>query len=116
MTAAELHPAIREALGAHECFRRIGFTPDQIFVGLQEGVLFTAVVRGGRQFAVTSGPCALDLEALLPQWRAACAWWNASSSSDERHEIFEGSKMRRGAVNVLIQMIDAGFAVKPADA
>lgn len=116
MTRGDLHPAILEALGAHEWFRRIGFTNDQIFVGLQDGLLFTAVVRDGRTHAVKAGACEIDLEALLLVWRDACAWWNRAANDAEKLDIFEGSKIRRGSVHVLTEMVVAGFAVKPADA
>jgi hypothetical protein len=72
MTYDDIHPTFRNALGVHEVFRRVGFTPEDIFVHRNpDGEMHVAVVQGEKRFAVTVGFVPHETEeAWADDWNA----------------------------------------------
>ncbi len=111
MTPAELHPAIREALGAHEGFRRLGFYPAQIFIKPAAGQLFITVKRDGLEFNACMGSCDLHIDELRSQWGAAVQWWNGPATEEQRDEIFRAALTTKDSVGVIFALMSKGFDV-----
>lgn len=113
---APTHPIIREALAAHEVFRKLGFTPDEIFIRPRPAELFVTVQRGGLEFNFTLGKHDLgDANSVIAEWTAASEWWNNGPEA-ERTELFERSETRKIVVPLIIKLHAKGFAVRRSDA
>lgn len=55
---------LRQALYGHELMRRLGFTPDEIFVGIQDSHVIVKVQRGrDRYYAFKVAPTNLTVES-----------------------------------------------------
>ena len=108
----ELAPELREALGAHEVFRRLGFTSDEIYLRTHvEGLLLVTVRRDGLEANVLASPCELPPDRVLELWPAAVEWWNHDATDGQRRAIFESCRVRRGAASVVGELIATGFKI-----
>jgi hypothetical protein len=112
---APAHPIIREALAAHEVFRKLGFMPDEIFIRPRPNELFVTVQRAGKEFNLSLGAHDLDMVAVIKQWADATAWWNTGDNG-ERQELFDRSEVRKNVVPIIVSLTDKGFAIKRSDA
>lgn len=83
MTYADTHPTIRQLIGCHEGFRKLGFPADNLFVepashalGIAPGEMmcFMLLKWRGKEFRIGCGPWPkADEQGLRTQWHAACA-------------------------------------------
>ena len=112
---APTHPILREALAAHEVFRKLGFTPDEIFVRPQPGELFMTVQRTDKEFNLSIGTHDLDTTELIKQWADATVWWNAGDQA-EQQDLFERSEARKNVVTIIVSLTSKGFVIKRSDA
>lgn len=112
---APIHPIIREALAAHEVFRKLGFTPDEIFVR-PSPELFVTVRRGGLELNLSIGTHAMNVDDTVAAWTAGAEWWNTTNDEAARHELYEGSATRRNLVPLMVVLKNKGFAVHRSDA
>ena len=115
MTAADIHPILREALAAHEVFRKLGFTSDEIFLRPRPGGLFITVQRAGKEFNLDLGKHDLDMVAVIKQWADATVWWNTGDES-ERQDLLDRSATRLNVVPIIVLLTDKGFVVRRSDA
>ena len=114
--SAPSHPIIREALAAHEVFRKLGFTPDEIFLRPRPGELFVTVQRGGLEFNLDLGDHDIDdTNRVIALWAAGADWWN-TGPEPERRELFDTSEVRKSAVMIIAALQAKGFAVHRSDA
>ncbi len=106
MTEADVDPTVREWLFAREMLRRLGFSPDELFLAvhptgkfLDEGgrrrdlgrpTLFLRVEAQGRQWTWTIGPTDLPVDKIRDHFEAASVLWNAGG--------FEPDGLLRSAV------------------
>ena len=81
-----LDPSIRTALGMHEALRRLGVTPERIFVTAEAGQLCVALFpdQGPCGFPLGPEPTA-DCEAA---WQNAATWWNTTQDEQARNLIW----------------------------
>lgn len=112
---APTHPILREALAAHEVFRKLGFAPDEIFLRPQPSELFVTVQRADKEFNLSLGAHDLDMVAVIKQWADATAWWNTGDNG-ERQDLFERSEVRKNVVLIIVALTEKGFAIKRSDA
>lgn len=110
------HKIICEALAAHEVFRRLGFTPDEIFIHPHSDELFVVVKRAALMFSLTLGKHDInDVNSVIEKWTAAADWWN-TGPEPERRELFDRSEVRKNVVMIIAAMQAKGFAVHRSDA
>jgi hypothetical protein len=119
VTYDEIHPVIRAAIGAHEGFRKLGFSSDNLFCELaatpgapagQVGVFMTLQSRG-KAFRVGVGYWAANDE---PGARAA---WTSAVTAVNAHEVSEADLDRiwaesypcRDKVGFVTALLDKGF-------
>ena len=113
---APTHPIIREALAAHEVFRKLGFTPDEIFIRPRPDELFVTVRRSGLEFNFTLGKHDFgDVNTVIALWVAATEWWNMGPEA-ERTEMYERSETRKTVVPLIVALKAKGFAIHRSDA
>lgn len=112
---APTHPIIREALAVHEVFRKLGFTPDEIFIRPLPSKLFVTVQQAGKEFNLDLGAHDLDTVTVIKQWADASAWWNTGDNG-ERQEMFETSEVRKNVVLIIVALTEKGFRIKRSDA
>jgi hypothetical protein len=115
MTLGELAPEIREALAIHTFAMKIGFLADQLYFHFitRPRTIAVTLRRDGRQASIFAGRTSLDHAEAVAAWSAACEWWNRSATREEKDQILEGSRVRRGAVNTVAELLAAGFNLSP---
>lgn len=99
---------MEEALMAHEAFRRLGFPPDDIFVGLEDGQMLVVPVRGDLRFNLEVGAFEGTREEWLAAWDLAVQTWRAMPET-ECKEMWEASKVKAKGVDLVIAMVVKGF-------
>lgn len=107
-------PILREALAAHEIFRKLGFSADDIYIRPKPDRLFMTVIRGA-EFNYDLGEHDVEVNSLISQWAAAAQWWNTGDEAD-RAELLNTSKIRREVVPLIAALHAKGFSVKRSDA
>lgn len=111
------HPAIKEALAVHEAFRRLNFTPDEIFLRLSGTQLFVTVQRGDKEFNSLVGQHFQATEEILrAHWDQAVHAWNVTMSELQRRAIYEGSLICRMATEFVAAIVTKGFSIAPIQA
>jgi hypothetical protein len=89
MTYDEIHPAMRQAIGAFETLRRFGFVSDDIFFHQNaaeppggpepRGMMFVVLMTQGKQFSIRVGVVDVPYEA----WKSA--WEAVATAARDRH-------------------------------
>lgn len=125
MRYEELPLVVRNVLGTHEVFRKLGFSADDLYVSLnrtpevpvtQVGV-FVILKTQGREFSVTCGgwPMGKDDE-LQALWNRAVDAYNSGDLSDrDGQRILEESPAFRRAPELLLLLKDKGFQIPDAE-
>jgi len=102
-----------EALAAHETLRKLGFTPDQIFIHRNpppELDIAVVLQHQGKQFAITVGQYAA--ETWLAKWTELVALFNAKRiPAAEFQRLYERSLTGRNHVPLLLALQEKG--IKP---
>lgn len=81
---------VRAQLAIFEAFRRLGFSPDDIYVAFyNKSELFTTVRQGSIDFNISiSHGKQIDQKAYAEIWLVEAARWNSEMTDKERSEIF----------------------------
>lgn len=93
----KIHPAVREALGIYEGFRKLGFPSDYIFAGLKPldpktGVVCIVLKAQGKEFTVDAGLMRATQEEFAEIWgKTATAVVNREVSPVDLSRIYEES-------------------------
>ena len=116
MTGCPFTDLIFEALCAHEAFRKLGFSPDDIYFRPRHDKLFVTVQRGGKEFNFDVGPHQRTMHALIEEWKPAAKWWNEHPDREALKAMYEQSNVRRNVVGLIAALHAKGFAVKRSDA
>lgn len=106
---ARVAPVYREAYATHEAFRRLGFTPDQIFVHRNPAPLLdlmVVVVHHGAQFAVSVGRVEDDWKT---QWGDMVELVRSDPDEAERMQIWESSRIASNTVGLLMSLAAKGI-------
>ena len=117
MRPRDLNPMIREALGVHAMFFQMGFTPDEVYMGVQGHAicrkphLFIVLRAQDKEFNYDVGH--LDLEATSKEeWeeqiKKAYNVWNESSQY-ERDWVFNRCIVRKDTVMLLSSVVNKGI-------
>jgi len=112
MTPAEIPPILLEALAVHEAFRRLGFTPDEIFIRPAPPRVYMLVRRSGMEFAVDAGENTVPMHEFGAAWTQAAEWWNAHPPEGEA--VWNSSRVRANVVGLITALVDSGFALRGA--
>lgn len=115
MTAAGLHPLMKEALAVHEALRRLGFSPEEIRVALVDRCLKLILDAQGKRFVVDVGV----FEGPEPEggltrwaqesWREAARLWNHDMTDAEHRAIWSGSEVYEKKVLFMALLRARGF-------
>lgn len=116
MRAADLHPTLHEALALHESFRRLNFTPDEIYLMPRTGDVHVTVKRSALQFNAFAGRHDLAVPELIRKWAMSTEWWNQTATHEEQDAIFRGSKVFANSVSFVASIVAKGFNVRKWDA
>lgn len=125
MTPADLHPAIRECLAIHEAFRKLGFPPEKLFLGLnQKPKQFLYVqLKAEKEFVVIANPPAAAASktkwtqaSLTAAWKRAVRAYNtdgtpASFTDAQRQELFEASWIAHNIVDLISGIVLKGIKI-----
>lgn len=114
MTLAALHPVLREALGFHEAFRRMGFIPDDIHVSYgklgEQGRIQVVLLAQCRKFSCDAGVVDFDEESFKDKWQEATRLWNEDAAEDERKVLWDSCYAHRNATGLVSALTVRGFA------
>jgi hypothetical protein len=119
MTYDEIHPAMREALGAFEMLRRFGFKSDDIFFhqnadDLQgpepKGMMFVVLKTKGKDFTIRVGVVDSTYEAWADAWKAV-ATAALEKRIPEADRIVEESEAFRYKVQLMMAIQNKGIVV-----
>jgi hypothetical protein len=116
MTITDLHPTIREALALHESFRRLNFTPDEIYLRPRTDDAHVTVKRGALEFNAFAGKHDMTVPELIRKWAVSTEWWNSVATHKEQDEIFRGSKVYANSMDFVASVVAKGFSVRKWDA
>jgi hypothetical protein len=111
MKLADIPPLLKEALAVHEAFRKLAFTPDEIFIHPSTTKLRVVVIRGDNRFAVDVGVNTIPMAEFERTWGEAVEAWNTGKDFEQK-AIWENSAVRRDAVGFVVALLDKGFAVR----
>lgn len=112
MTLLDSFPRpLLEALAAHETLRKMGFTPDQIFIHQNPPPLLDIAVvlrHHGKQFAITVGEYAA--EDWLDKWKELVELFNSKQlPEDEMDRLYESSLTGSNHVSLLLALRRKGI-------
>lgn len=105
--------ALREALAVHEAFRKLGFTPEQIYMHRNPKPhrdIVVVVIHLERQFAVTCGGQELNRK-WKERWRELVERYNRGDfSEDEFQAWYDRSFVGTRHVELLLGLAQKGIA------
>ncbi len=104
-----LEQALNEALAVHEAFRRLGFPPEDIFVGADIEKLFVELRSQGKTLLVTCGEGIYDQADIERLWEAKATAWNTTMTFEEREAIYRPSSVLKQAIKLLFALRIKGF-------
>lgn len=106
MTLDEIEPHFRELLATYEAYRRIGFTPSEIYAAFDEGKLpMMAIVQGEKSFVLqVDAPLEACTRAMVGRWQEVAVWWNSVAAPEERDIIWSQSQVRKYITQLLTQV------------
>ena len=116
MSLLKQHKIIREALCAHEIFRRHGFSADQIFVSIARAAelaggppcLGVEVHHQGKEFRLRVGPSGtMTDDEMQTVWRAAVAQFNAGPP--EAIRMLHASEVYASRVEIALALQSKGL-------
>jgi hypothetical protein len=121
MTGAErlsdLHPIWREALACYEALRRLGFSPEDIFLSRHEDGRMMLLVRSARYGLIVNlaaGDAAelrdLPHDELTAEWARAAVLWNGASR-EETAEVYKNSLIYRRSDMMMFDLVNNGIAI-----
>ena len=118
MKLEDIQPHLREMLALFEAFRRLRFTPSEIYAAFDDGSPpMMVIIRDGKSFAVpVEAPPEACTRASIKSWLDAAQWWNEEATHEDRAAIFEPSKVAAHSVPFILQLMQAGMlptVVKP---
>lgn len=111
MKYAEIHPAMRLALGAHEGFRKLGFRSDDIFVHLRPDHKLLVILRTqGKHVAINCGQVALTDQQFRTTWMAVARAVRENLLSDaDLDRIWKESPAYQNSVYFVEALLRSGF-------
>lgn len=122
MKLTDLRIELQEMLCAHEAFRRLGFAPDDIYIGVGldpkygEGPqVFVELHVHGTQFNLRTCDLWCDEAALVIEWPAAVLLWNDPAQADACQTIWDQSEIRARSVELTVAVLGKGISL-PRDA
>lgn len=104
-------PAIERSLGLHEALRRLGFTPEELFVAHNHGQPIVALCVAGRpKFMISVGhPYTEGERAYIVEWERATAWWNGEAAEVDRQRIFAEAVGSGSGFDLVLRLHDKGL-------
>ncbi len=108
---------LRDALAVHEAFRKLRFTPDEIFIHPTPRGLQVVLRAQEREFVVDVGPRNMGRAAYItlcrdPQfvekWSAAVELWN-EGTDEERKSIWRDAPIIERSVEFVTGLVAKGF-------
>lgn len=112
-----ISPAMREMLGAHEGFRKLGFPAEDIFVHYQlDGTVLVAVHGpNDREYAVHCGQTDLSRNAFRREWtRVAEAVRAGRVPQPDLDRIWQESAVYKGRAHFVMSLFMKGVDVPNA--
>ena len=110
---------IIEALCAHEAFRRLNFSADEIFIGQTDaGQLLVVLEHRGQKFTIDVVDHERETWEILPDqefaevWSSAASVWNTLPPL-EASRVYEQSEIRSKAVFLLAKLVQMGLYKAP---
>lgn len=112
MTLDEVEPHFRELLATYEAYRRIGFTPSEIYAAFDEGKLpMMAIVQGEKSFVLqVDAPLEVCTRAMVGRWQEVAGWWNSAATPEERNTIWSQSQVRK-YIGVLLAQVELALGL-----
>lgn len=105
-----LEETLNEALGFNEAFRRLHFSPDELFVCADPEKIFVALRTQGLEFIAVCGPNSISSDAeLIQRWDERCHWWNVTATDDEREALWDRSFARARSGELVVKLVLKGF-------
>jgi hypothetical protein len=113
---SEIHPAIRECMGAFEAFRRLGFKSDDIFAAVDSsGHAYSLLRTQGKELVATVGHFDGRSEEFVRGWEEAAVATNKGEVSPaDLQSIYEESFVLQNSVGLLLAIEKKGI-VLPAN-
>lgn len=104
----ELDEELIEALNVWQFYRQLGFTADQIFAGLDSGIIYVVVKWRGFDFSIAASKWEGTEGEFVQAWSAAADIFNAASH-EELDEIWQASSILARSPGALIAMTEKGI-------
>jgi len=111
---------IHRQLAMFELLRRLGFTPDDIYVSWDDvnKVPFTLLKQGEKEFLITYND-AVDhpetMELYRQEWEAESERWNAGMTPDERTKIYKINVTAKTVDGLVTALREKGFYIPKVD-
>lgn len=116
MSLKDIPVVYREAVCMHENFRKLGFSPEQIFFVVGKNAEkypderdwgYIMLKHSGGEFTVTIAPIEGNPDE---EWAKARELWN-SSKDGEALEVYINSASRRAAVDLITALLTKGVSL-----
>lgn len=111
-----LEQIMDEALCYQEAFRRLGFTADEVFIGIDgpnTGTVKAIIRADDKDFAATCGYWEGDEKIFAEKWKAKIEWWNSPETPDAaRTALWEKSAVAANATNLVVYLLAQGFELR----
>jgi hypothetical protein len=115
VTLVAQHPIWREVLACYEALRRVGFTPDDLFLSRSPDGRMGMLVQSANYLLVANPPAAdpfvfktRTVDELEQEWTKLGALWNAASQG-EMAEIWESSSICHQGMALLMDLQRRGI-------
>jgi len=110
---SQLDKTLHEALAFHEAFRRLGFEPEQLFLGMDSRQIWMELRAGEKTFVATCGSNHHDIEHVQARWAEKVKKWNSSTSFAER--VWNDSFVRRNAMAFVLSVVSKDIELPCAE-
>lgn len=119
MRVAELPTIFQEALCMHEAFRRMGFTPEQIFLETSSEApdarsFFVTVHAAEGNVGVLIGLCNLSTEEVSAGWIEAVNTYH-EGTDDDLNDLWEHSTAARNLDSIVVSLAFRGVRIPAID-
>ena len=109
--------AYREALAVHECFRTLGYLPEDIYLSVSRvyptTVIFSILKQGEKEYIVMCGTVPTkNIGVVYKKWETMVEFWNSDKlSKEDREKMMTKSYVMVNKSDFVLGLVEKGFDV-----
>lgn len=112
MKRESIHPALQKCIGTYEGLRRLGFQPDDIYMGVLGGWAIIRISSEGKTYQFNVHPCDLREQIFSAMYERLCSEMAAGRiSNDDWQAMYEDSLPFKDSARFMLGLLSSGIRV-----